>query len=116
MKWLLAFLFSYPAFLFAQKSFTLDIKPVPPAASGTSQPNEILSKIPNKKAFSSKGDRDKEIQNILFALFDNAYLTASADSSHSDSLNETVYIRTGEQFKWATLRKGNVGEGILSAV
>ena len=31
-------------------------------------------------------------------------------------MSEVVWIKTGEQYKWATLRKGNVDEGILSEV
>ena len=93
---------------FAQKLLSLEIKSV--------QPNEILNKISYKKSFISKNERDKEIQNVFFSLYDNAYLSASADSLVNDSLREVVWIKTGEQYKWATLRKGNVDEGILSEV
>lgn len=90
----------------AQKFFTLEIK-------STTQ-NEVISNFSYKKSFSSKADRDKEIQNVLFTLFDNAYLTASIDSSKTDSLNQTIFIKTGSQYKWASLKKGNVNEGVLS--
>lgn len=93
---------------FAQKLLSLEIKSV--------QPNEILNKISYKKFFISKTERDKEIQNVFFSLYDNAYLSASADSLVNDSLREVVWIKIGEQYKWATLRKGNVDEGILSEV
>ncbi|MEK6616748.1 MAG: hypothetical protein AABZ32_11685, partial [Bacteroidota bacterium] len=78
--------------------------------------NEIISKLSYKKSFTSKIECDKEIQNVLFHLYDNAYLTAFIDSSITDSLKEIVFVRVGEQYKWATLKKGNVDEGILSEV
>ena len=111
MKWSFLFsclLFHISCLSYAQKSFTLEIKP--------SQPNEIISKLSYKKSFTSKTERNKEIQNVLFSLYDNAYLSASSDSFATDSLKETVWIRTGEQYKWAHLHKGNVDEGILSEV
>jgi len=101
---------------FAQKQFTLEIK--------SAFPSEILNKLSYKKTFNSKTERDKEIQKILFELYDNAYLTASIDSVvfFPSPLGEgaggevAVHIQPGSQYKWATLRKGNVDEGILSEV
>ena len=92
--------------LFSQKNFTLEIK--------SSQASEIISKLSYKKSFVSITERDKEIQNVFFSLFDNAYLTASIDSVIIDSLKENLTIKTGEQFKWANLKRGNADEGILS--
>ena len=111
MKWLLIPAALLPCSLLAQKSFTLEIRPT--------QPCEILSKISYQKSFAVRVERDKEIQKVLFALFDNAYLTAEVETKvedTQDSLKEIVSIKTGEQFKWASLRKGNVEEGILATV
>jgi len=108
MKRFFLLFFLFPGILFAQKVFTLEIR--------SFQPSEVLNKISYKKAFLSKVERNKEIQNVLFSLFDNAYLSASVDSLVKDSLQEIVWIKIGEQYKWATLRKGNVDEGILSEV
>lgn len=100
---------------FAQKLFFLEIKP--------SQSSEILNKISYKKTFLSETERDKEIQNVLFSLYDNAYLSASVDSVvelpspvGEEVWGEVIYIKTGEQYKWATLLKGNVEEAILREV
>ena len=101
--WLLAYSFCY-----SQKSFTLEMKSV--------QPNETLNKIVYKKAFASKNEREKEILNIFFILYDNAYLSASADSIINESLKEIIWVKTGEQYKWAYLHKGNVDEGTLNEV
>jgi hypothetical protein len=101
--WLLAYNFCY-----SQKSFTLEIKSV--------QPNETFNKIVYKKTLASKTEREKEIQNVFFILYDNAYISASADSIVNDSLKEIVWIKTGEQYKWAYLHKGNVDEGTLNEV
>jgi hemolysin activation/secretion protein len=76
----------------------------------------LLKKIPFKKSFFSKIDRDKEMQNVLFACFDNAYLTASYDSIYSDSLSTKAYLNFGAQYKWANLKNGNVDEGVLSEI
>ena len=106
MKRLLLVFFLSQGFLFAQKPFTLEIISL--------QPEQIISKLLYKKSFVAKQERDKEIQNVLFYLYDNAYLTASVDSSVTDSVKKIAYIKPGAQYKWANLRKGNADEGILS--
>lgn len=110
MKRSLFFLFLIPNFIFAQKIFTLEIK-------STSE-NEIISKVSYKKTFATKSELEKEIQNVLFVLYDNAYLTAEIENmitDENDSLHrKIVFINTGRQYKWATLRKGNTDEEILN--
>ncbi|MBI4929464.1 MAG: hypothetical protein HY841_01790 [Bacteroidetes bacterium] len=108
MKRILLVFFFFPHILFSQKLLTLEIK-------GNAE-TEIISKLPCKKSFATKQERDKEIQNMLFSLYDNAYLTASIDSAITDSLKEIVFIKAGKEYKWANLRKGNAEEGILSEV
>lgn len=108
MKWLVLLIVSTPILLFAQKPFILDAKFIPPS--------DILNKLSYKKTFTSQNERDKEVLNVLYLLFDNAYITAAIDSTVTDSLRQTVYINTGDPYKWAMLKKGNVDEGILSAV
>ncbi|MFL5765403.1 MAG: POTRA domain-containing protein [Bacteroidia bacterium] len=94
--------------LSAQKNYTLDIRsPDDPA---------LLKRISYKKVFSQRQDADKEMQRILFFCFDNAYLTASYDSVHSDSTGRVAYLHLGSQYKWAYLKKGNVDEGVLSEI
>lgn len=111
MKLLLCLLTCIPGFVWGQQLFTLEIK--------SCQPNEFLSKLPYKKSFPSKTERDLEVKNILFTLFDNAYLTAEIEGRtvvEADTMNEVVSIAAGETYRWASLSKGNVDEGILSEV
>lgn len=111
MKRLLFLLICIPGLIWSQQPFTLEVK--------SCQPNEFLSKLPYKKSFRSKTERDREVQNVLFALFDNAYLTAEIETRtvvETDTMNEIITIAPGEPYQWASLRKGNVEEGILSEV
>ncbi len=94
-------------YLHAQR-YTLDIF--------YSKENKDVSKLNYKKTFFSEIDRNKEIQKVLLTLNDNAYLTATVDSSQTDTLNKKIFINTGEQYQWAILKKGSTPENILSAV
>ena len=92
----------------AQKNYYLEIQSV--------DGSDVLKKIPYKKQFASKASRDKELQNVLFTCYDNAFLTASFDSLVTDSLFLRAYLNVGDQYKWAYLKKGNVDEGVLSEI
>lgn len=94
--------------LFSQSKYSLEII--------SKQDQALLKKIDYKKSFVTAGEREKELQKILFRLYDNAYLTASYDSIVKDSLTMKAYVNIGEQYKWANLKKGNVDEGILSEI
>ncbi len=76
----------------------------------------LLKKIAYKKEFNSLAERDKELQTVLFACFDNAYLTAAYDSLIKDTTHLTAHLNFGAQYKWARLKKGNVDEGVLSEI
>lgn len=104
---MLFLLFSISA-VFAQKNYTLDVQSVNDAV--------LLKKISYKKQFVSIAERDKELQAVLFTCFENAYLTASYDSVVMDSLSMKVFLNFGAQYKWASLKKGNVDEGVLSEI
>lgn len=93
---------------FSQKNYSLEIVSIKEPA--------LLKKISYKKQFVSISERDKELQNVLFTCFDNAYLTASYDSVAMDSLTMKVFLNFGAQYKWANLKKGNVDEGVLSEI
>ncbi|HSY76581.1 MAG TPA: POTRA domain-containing protein [Bacteroidia bacterium] len=72
-------------------------------------------KLPDyQKKFDLPVSRNKELQKILFALYDNAYLSASFDSLVQDSVRLKAYLSHGAQYQWASLSKGNVDEGVLS--
>ncbi len=107
-----AFLFLFLLFSsissFAQKLFSIEIQSV--------DAPDLLKKIPYKKQFVSKIERDKELQSMLFTCFDNAYLTACFDSLYTDSLTLRAFLNFGAQYKWANLKKGNIDEGVLSAI
>lgn len=93
---------------FPQNNYSLEL------ISG--QDNPIIKKINYKKKFASAVERERELQKTLFYLYDNAFLAASYDSVIRDSLSLKAYIHTGEQYKWASLKRGNVDEGILSEI
>ena len=94
---------------FAQPTYQLEIR----SASNSS----ILQKVNYKKTYASLSDRQKEIEKVVLSLYNNAYLAATIDSiTRNDSLKIIAYFNTGEQYKWAQLKKGNVDEGILSSI
>jgi outer membrane protein assembly factor BamA len=92
----------------AQESYTLDIQSVNSPA--------LLKSISFKTSFLSATDRDKELQNVLFKCYDNAYLTATYDSIIGDSLMLTAYLSFGNPYKWASIKKGNADEGVLNEI
>ncbi|TGE27690.1 BamA/TamA family outer membrane protein [Hymenobacter metallicola] len=56
----------------------------------------------------------RTVRDVVQALQADAYLTASADGmrwSH-DTLRVRLYV--GEKFRWARLRNGNLGDGLLT--
>ncbi|QNE40943.1 BamA/TamA family outer membrane protein [Hymenobacter sp. NBH84] len=56
----------------------------------------------------------RTVREVVLALQANAYLTASADQLHwsRDTLLADLYV--GEQFRWARLRNGNLGDALLT--
>ncbi len=96
------------ASLFAQQNYSLQIKSL--------QTPSLLNKITYKKSLSSTIQRDKELQSALLACYDNAYLAATYDSIHTDSLSVIAYLNFGIPYKWAYLKSGNVDEGVLSEI
>lgn len=68
-----------------------------------------------KNEFVNDSTQKRELQNIILRLNDNGYLSARVDSSRKvDSLHLKAWITTGEVFRWATIKAGNVSEDILS--
>ncbi|MFH1004480.1 MAG: hypothetical protein V1781_03150 [Bacteroidota bacterium] len=106
------FLILISCFSFSQtQSYSLELKGI--------DNQTFFNKLSYKKSFGTKLERDKEIQNILFTLYDNAYLTADVENKikdEKDSLKEIVFVKIGEQYQWAILKKGNADEGILSEI
>lgn len=96
------------SFTQAQRTYSLQVKAV--------KNEEAIHKLSYRQSFPDKASRNKELQRYLFALYDNAYLTAAYDSIVEDSLSMTAYVNPGEMYKWAKLGKGNVDEGLLSEI
>lgn len=80
--------------------------------------NAAADKIPMdyKKSFSSGTERDKELNTFLLSLYSRGYLAASFDSLKKDSLALIAYLRLGEYYEWAEIRKGNVDQALLSEI
>ncbi len=56
----------------------------------------------------------REIRELVLALQGDAYLTASADEIRwgPDTVRARIFV--GEAFRWAYLRNGNLGDGLLT--
>ena len=56
----------------------------------------------------------REVRALVLALQGDAYLTASADEMRwaRDTVRVRLYV--GQQFRWARLRNGNLGDGLLT--
>ncbi len=76
----------------------------------------LLNDLKLKTSFLSKEDRDKELTRVFFDIRQMGYLTAAADSIVSDSTTLNAYIRIGNLYQWALLKRGNVDEEILSSI
>lgn len=105
------FLFITGNYLSAQVSYKLAIISV-------DNPS-IMSKISYQKNFHSPSERDKEVKRFFNQLYDNAFLTAQADSivkNSKDTLHETVVVKIGSQYLWANLNRGNVDKTVLHEI
>ena len=56
----------------------------------------------------------REVRELVLGLQGDAYLTASADELHWSRDTVRVRLYVGEQFRWAYLRNGNLGDGLLT--
>lgn len=57
-----------------------------------------------------------ELRNMVLTLRQLSYIMASVDSVHATGTDITAYVYLGDPFKWASLTRGNVDEGMLSKV
>jgi outer membrane protein assembly factor BamA len=67
-----------------------------------------------KDKFRSPAEVKAELRKFLNNLYDQAYLTACYDSTRTDSLHTTAWVKTGKKYTWARLSKGNVEDDLLS--
>src|SRR5687767_682660 len=100
--------FFLPLILHGQKSYSLQI-------IETGQ-EDVLKNITWTKTFPTASAREKELHNVLIALWNKSYLAARYDSILIDSLSLVAYLDPGTKHTWARIRKGNVDEGILSEI
>ena len=56
----------------------------------------------------------RELRDLVLALQGESYLTASADEIKWDPDTVRARIFVGEPFRWAYLRNGNLGDGLLT--
>lgn len=98
----------FPAIVCGQKSYSLKIEE-------TGNENAIKH-LNYETVFSSRQFRDKELNKVLVALWDNSYLAARYDSIRMDSLSMIAYLNPGLKHKWAQVKKGNVDEDILGEI
>lgn len=109
------------------KADTLNKKKIQPAKVIPAAPKRLLLKIVindslrqgfkmpfYEKKFATAAQRNKQIQQLLFALYDQSYLAATVDSSVQDSTLLTVYFGIGNKYEWAYLHKGNVDQEPLN--
>ncbi len=72
-------------------------------------------KIPDyNKVFLAPKLRLAELQKLVETIHNESYLTATVDSMTEDSVLLTAFLKTGDPYKWAYIRKGNVEEVALN--
>lgn len=93
----------------AQREVTLQIKT-------TGSEHEILRKYVYLPRFPDSLAAKQSLQHLVHQLQQDAYLTASIDTSYlrHDTLYSHLFI--GERYQWARLRNGNVGSSLLTQV
>jgi hypothetical protein len=75
---------------------------------------KIFKYIKYRETYRSKKELEKGVNTVLNELRHDGYLLADIDSIRGDSLRKTYYLRIGEKFKWAHLKKGNADLNVLS--
>jgi outer membrane protein assembly factor BamA len=68
-----------------------------------------------KNVFDDEINCFKYIGGLSNGLYGKGFLTASIDSLATDSLETTIWLFLGKQYKWASLQNGNVSPNILEA-
>ena len=105
-KFIILFSYVLAAICSYAQSYTLEI--IPNDLSNKSQ------KIKYNKKFKNSSERDKEINKVFIQLYGKGFLTAGIDSVKNDSLHQTIYIKTGDTFKWAQIKSNTIDEELLS--
>lgn len=110
LKWLITlFVLVMWNWVSAQKPFTLAIK-IDSTEIGSLPRKQRIS---YDTKFATPTDRHKAVSQILFALYEQGFLQADADSVGGDSLHLSVNINRGNKFKNAIIRTGNLDPGMM---
>jgi outer membrane protein assembly factor BamA len=74
----------------------------------------ILKKYSFKSEFKDSLGRKAEINNLIQTLWEDGYISASADSiKRQDPSTINVYLNTGKKYIWVKLKKGNAENALL---
>ena len=61
-----------------------------------------------KTVFPTKNELEKELNSLLFSLYEQGFLASCVDSINNDSLNLTAFLHLGKIYKWAEIKNGNI--------
>ncbi|MCC2545592.1 BamA/TamA family outer membrane protein [Hymenobacter sp. BT175] len=120
--WLTLLLPGSPVLVWAQSSPSPPPGPRPAPVSGRPKVIQLVAEAADRAVLrryrtpASAPDSLTALRNVrdlVLALQADAYLTASADTLRwgRDTLKVGLYV--GEQFRWARLRNGNLGDDLL---
>lgn len=75
---------------------------------------EAKTKLPRNTFYHSDEELEKIKSDILNTLYKYSYLTASIDSSASDSALCKLFVNTGNQYKTAYIKNNNISEEAIN--
>jgi len=75
-----------------------------------------LKKIKFEKQHPDLVSVQAELQQILFRLYEQGYLTASFDSIAEQADKVEAWLTAGNRYEWATLRAGNLEKQLLNDI
>jgi outer membrane protein assembly factor BamA len=94
---------------FGQKKYSLKVFFTDTAALT----NDLRKDYSEQKFYNDTNKINEELESILNKLKGSGYISAGIDSLSQDSLNTHAFIYTGGNYKWTSLRQGNVPEDFL---
>jgi outer membrane protein assembly factor BamA len=92
--------------LSGQSKITLDVK--------ISDNSGLVKRLKLKNSYSSRKNIEKELDVVVSQMQNEGYLLASLDTLDCDSMHCRALLHSGEKYKWAHLKRGNVDENILA--
>jgi outer membrane protein assembly factor BamA len=75
-----------------------------------------LKKIKFEKQHTDLASVQNELQQILFRLYEQGYLTASFDSMAEQADKVEAWLTAGNRYEWAKLRTGNLEKQLLNEI